>query len=329
MATKKPTTGERLDQARLDLQNVEAQINEIETQRATALLGDDDARAVELDLQLVKLRAQARVLGDKAELLTEQIEQDKRDAAARQHEQHVREFEETLARADAAGDELQATVAKLEETFRETIRLRELALSMWPHGRSSHGDAAARAPDGCAMAAGAVATLLANEIHRVGFEAPLGGRPGEKVKVALPGGIPPRLTPEVDRRTGRPLPLVPLAEKLRAASKFAIATLREDLFVPPVVPQPSVPIQVLGVEQPRPAPVPAPTQTPAPVPAPSAGDTLQEYVPPVFREKLATLLRLQMRAAANGDDATYEKCVTDMVELRREIDAARDGEKAA
>ena len=60
-----------------------------------------------------------------------------------------------------SGDELQATVAVLEENFREVIRLRELALSMWPHGRSSHGDALAKAPEGAAMAGGAVSILLA------------------------------------------------------------------------------------------------------------------------------------------------------------------------
>jgi hypothetical protein len=178
------------------------------------------------------------------------------------------------------------------------------------------------------MAAGAVAQFLANEIHRVGFESPLGGRPGEKVKVPLPGGVPPRLTPEVDRRTGKPVPLATLSEKLRAASKFAVSTLRDDLFVLPPTPQPPVPVQVLGVEQPAPAPIPAPTQSPAPVPAPSAGNTTQEFVPVQFRERLATLLRLQMRAAANGDDQLYEKSVSNMVALRREIDAARNGEAA-
>jgi hypothetical protein len=140
----------------------------------------------------------------------------------------------------------------------------------------------------------------------------------------------PRLTPQVDR-AGRPVPLVPLAEKLRTASKFAVSMLRDNAFTPPVVEQPPTPIQVLGVEQPAPVqPQPRGDQQPQPsAPALSAGDTTQEFVPVQFRERLATLLRLQMRAAASGDDATYEKCVTDMVALRREIDAARDGEKAA
>jgi hypothetical protein len=206
-----------------------------------------------------------------------------------------------------------------------------LALSMWPFGKSSHADAAARAPEGCAMSAGAIAALVANEIHRISFVAPLGGKPGEKTKVALPGGRPERLTPLVDPRTKQLVPLVPLSEKLRTASKFAVAMLRDNAFTPPVVPQPPVPVQVLGVEQPAPVqPQPRGDQQPQPpAPAPSAGNTTQEFVPVQFRERLATLLRLQMRAAASGDDATYEKCVTDMVALRREIDAARDGEKAA
>ena len=329
MATKKATTSERLDLARADLQTIRQQIDDIETQRATALLTDNDREATALGRRLDDARQTARTITDKCALLETEVEKEKAAAAARRHEQHVREFEDTLAQADRAGDRLQAAAELMEREFRETIRLRELAMSSWPFGRSSHGDAAARAPEGAALAAGAVAVFLANELHRVGSEAPLGGRPGEQVKVRLPGGVPERLTPAVDRRTGQPIPPTPLSERLRAASKFAVETLRGDKFVLPPVPQPPVPIQVLGVEQPRPAPVPAPTQTPAPVPAPSAGDTLQECVPPVFREKLATLLRLQMRAAANGDDATYEKCVTDMVALRREIDAARDGEKAA
>ena len=56
----------------------------------------------------------------------------------------------------------------------------------------------------------------------------------------LPGGAPERLTPLIDQKTKRPVPLVPLAEKLRKASTFAVETLRNDLFVPAVVPQPPV-----------------------------------------------------------------------------------------
>jgi hypothetical protein len=329
MASRQNTTT-ALENARKALAQLEQEAGGLVAARDKALLdGASTSEAIQINKQIDATRHSVETEQRRVHLLEQRVAQEEVEAAARRHEVHLREFEQTLTKADAAGDELEGAVALLEQKFRETISLRELALSMWPFGRSSHGDAAARAPEGCAMAAGAISILLQHELHRVGSEPLLGGRPGEQIKTPLPGGAPARLTPEVDRRTGKPVPLVPLSERLRAASRFAVSILRDNAFTPPVVEQPATPILVLGVEQPPPAPVPAPTQTPAKVPAPSAGDTLQEYVPPAYRERLATLLRLQMRAAANGDDATYEKCVTDMVELRREIDAARDGEKAA
>jgi hypothetical protein len=149
----------------------------------------------------------------------------------------------------------------------------------------------------------------------------------------LPGGAPERLTPLVDRKTGALVPLVPLAEKLRAASRFAVETMRNDLFVPSVVPQPEPKGPRLVFDESAEAPVPAsssattaptPAPVPAPTPAPSAGDVLQEYVPVQFRERLAALLRQQMQAAASGDDASYERCVAATATLRAEIDEARN-----
>ena len=330
MSTKKPTTSERLDHARADLQTIEQQIRDLEMQRATALLGDNDREATALGLRLDEARQVARTITDKCTLLEIEVEKEKAEAAARQHEQRVQEFADTLEQADAAGDELQDAVEKLEAAYRRTIDLRETAFRMWPHGKSSHGDALAKAPEGAAMAAGAVATLLAHELHRVSFEAPLGGRPGEKVKLPLPAPAPSRLTPLIDQKTKRPVPLKPLGEVLRNASRFAVETLRNDLFVPVVVPQPPVPIQVFGVEQPPPpAPPPAAVATPRSPAAVGDVDPLREYVPPAYRDKLAGLLRRQMQLAASGDDAAYERCLADLTTLRREIEAERSGEAAA
>jgi hypothetical protein len=193
MATKKATTSERLDHARADLQTIEQQINDIETQRATALLGDDDARAVELDLQLVKLRAQARVLGDKAELLTEQIEQEKRSAAAQQRAEIVDAFRQKLADGDAVARRMQSTCAKLEKEFREVIRLREEARAAWPFGGDPHINSVVNTVEGCAMSAGAVRTLLAYELFRISHKPFLGGKPGARGEVSLPGSACPDL----------------------------------------------------------------------------------------------------------------------------------------
>jgi hypothetical protein len=328
-------TSTTLEAARRALAQLEQEADGLVASRDKVLLdGGATSEAIQINKQIDATRRAVEAEQRRVHLLEQRAAQEEVEAAKRRHEEHVLQFEKTLEQADAAGDELQAAIAIVEQTFCKTIELRERALSMWPFGRSSHADAAARAVEGCALAGGAIAALVANEIHRISFVAPLGGKPGEKTKVALPGGIPPRLTPQVDR-AGRPVPLVPLAEKLRTASKFAVSMLRDNAFTPPVVEQPPAP-QGFAFNETAPVPQQEPSRQQArppasapAVPAPSAGDTTQEFVPVQFRERLATLLRLQMRAAASGDDRTYEKCVTDMVALRREIDAARSGEEAA
>jgi hypothetical protein len=330
MASRQNTTTALDENARKALAVLEEEGGALSATREQMLLdGASAAEVSKLDKQIEVNRHAAATEKDRIALFEKKLAEEEREAVARRHEEHCREFERMLAAADGCADELQAAIAIVEQTFCKTIELRELALSMWPFGKSSHADAAARAPEGCAMSAGAIAALVANEIHRISFVAPLGGRAGEKVKVSLPGGRPERLTPLVDPRTKQLVPLVPLSEKLRTASKFAVSMLRDNAFVPPVAPQPPVPIQVLGVEQPAPAPVPAPAQAAASVPAPSAGNTLQEFVPVAYREKLSALLRQQMQAAASGDDAAYERCVAATAALRLEIDAARNGEAAA
>jgi hypothetical protein len=333
----KPNTASRLDTARAEHADTLRQIEEATAARNSALLADDDKLAARVATQLDNLRQLARGHADKIVLLESALAREQAAAAAQRHEVHLREFEKTLAQADAAGDELQNAVAQLERSFRETIRLRELALSMWPHGKSAHGDAASRSPDGAALAAGAVATLLQHELHRVGTQAPLGGFPGERVKVPLPGGVPARLTPLVDQKTKQPVALKPLGEILRQASKFAVETLRGNKFIPPVVeqPEPAGPRLVFDESAPAvAAPTPAATKQPSapaqPSPAPASDiDPLREYVPPAFRAKLAALLAQQMRLAQSGDDEAYEQCTKDLIALRDQIEAARRGATAA
>jgi hypothetical protein len=328
----KPNTTATLENARKALAVLVQEGVGLSDARDKSLLeGVSAAEISKLDKQIEVNRHAAATEKDRIALFEKKLAEEECEAERRRHEQHVEEFAKTLEQADCAADELQASAMVLEETFRRVIELRERALSMFPFGRSSHADAAARAIEGCALSGPAVAALLGAELHRIGSEPRLGGNPNEQIKVPLPGGTPLRLTPEVDRRTGRPLPVAPISEKLRAASRFAVSILRDGLFTPPVVEQPPVPVQVLGVEQPAPVqPQPRRDQQPqTPAPAPSAGNTTQEFVPVAYREKLATLLRLQMRLAAGNDDAAYEQCLKNLTALRLEIDAARDGEKSA
>jgi hypothetical protein len=340
---------DRLAAAHLELAEAQRQVARAEASRNAALLADDDSVAAELATTIDGLRAVIRGWADKIALLESEHAREQTAAVARRHETHLREFEQTLAQADTAGDALQAAVETVEQKFREVIKLRELALSMWPFGKSSHGDAVARTPEGCALAAGAVATLLQHELHRIGSEAPLGGFPGERIKVPLPGGVPPRLTPLVDQKTKQPIPLKPLNEVLRHASRFAVETLRGNKFIPPVVPQPELKGPRLVFDESAPAvaapavaaratqakqtdpPASAAKQIPVPAQPPAAAtdiSPLAEYVPPAFRERLAALHSRQMKLAAGDDDAAYEQCLADLVALRAEIEAAKNGEAA-
>jgi hypothetical protein len=203
MASKptKQTTATALENARKALAQLEEEASGLEAARDKALLdGAPTAEAIQTNKQIDATRHAVQAEQRRVQLLEGQQEREKAEAAARRYENHVREFEKTLAQADVAGDELENAVAMLERSFRETIRLRELALSMWPSGVSSHSDGVAREPEGCALAGGAVAILLQRELHRVGTQARLLGGSNEVVKIPLPGGVPARLTPEVDRK---------------------------------------------------------------------------------------------------------------------------------
>jgi hypothetical protein len=351
-------TKDRLDRARASLAETNNRIGNVQARRKVALLNDVKPFEIgKIDAELKGLRHAAEVETDRIELLLSEQAREQAEAAAQRHEVHLRGFERLLEQADIVGDELEAAVAMLEQKFRETIRLRELALSMWPFGKSSHGDAVARTPEGCALAAGAVVTLLQHELHRVGSEARLGGSPGERVKVPLPGGAPARLTPLVDRKTGQLVPLEPLGAVLRRASQFAVSTMRGNLFVPPVVEQPAPkgPRLVFGGDPAPIAAAPAPTAPAAPkVGAPTAapaqppatgpdmsaearsakGDTdpLREYVPPEFRARLAALHARQAQLANDVSpegEANYEKVVAEIATLQNEIERARNGATAA
>ena len=192
------------------------QINGIDTARAAALLGDDDASAVELDLQLVKLRAQSRVLTDKAALLTGQIEDERRAAAAQLREERIDAFRSKLADADKMASRLQGTIGAMLKLYREVIRLRAEARAALPQGGNPHVNASADAIEGAALSDVAVRALVAYEFYRVSHSPFLGGRPGEHRGANLPGSTNP------DIRRDQPDQVMPLAEKLRRASAFAV-----------------------------------------------------------------------------------------------------------
>ena len=141
-------------------------------------------------------------------------------------------FEKKLAQADAEAVELQELIAQAEKKFRKIITLRSDARAAWPIA-DSHANAAAGTAEGAALSGGAVAKLLQFEFYRVGARPFLGGRPGEIKEQDWPGAVCPK-----NEWRGIPDKIMPFADALRAASKFAVDMMRGKLdplaALPPV-----------------------------------------------------------------------------------------------
>jgi hypothetical protein len=227
---RRPAAISRLDQARAAHADAERRIGKLEDARITALLSDDDAKAARLDVELENQRRLARGFRDKIKLLEVEAEHEAAERRMREHEGLVQRFEKKLNDADAIAVELQADVALVEKKFRKIIALREEARAAFAV-RTPHAAAAAGAPDGCALAGGAVKTLLMYELYRVGHRAFLGGHSGAKREVDLPGGLCPKTEWALE-----PEKIEPFAEALKRGSQFAVELLRADLALPPVSP---------------------------------------------------------------------------------------------
>ena len=134
----KPNTTTTLANARKALAQIEQEADGLVAARDKVLLdGGATSEAIEINKQIDATRRAVEAEQRRVHLLEQKLAEEEREAVARRHEEHVQEFESTLAEADRAGDDLEEAVARLEATFRKTILLRETAFSMWPHGRSA------------------------------------------------------------------------------------------------------------------------------------------------------------------------------------------------
>jgi hypothetical protein len=213
----------RLEAARAAHADANRQIGVLEAQRNAALLADDDPTAAKLYAELETLRLSARGYADKVALLEAEAVREEADAVIKRRADLVVRFEKKLAQADAEAVELQELIAQAEKKFRKIITLRSDARAAWPIA-DSHANAAAGTAEGAALSGGAVAKLLQFEFYRVGARPFLGGRPGEIAEQNFPGAVCPR-----NEWRGMPDKIMPFADALRAASKFAVDMMRGKL----------------------------------------------------------------------------------------------------
>jgi hypothetical protein len=194
--------------------------------RSKAILDEDDTTARKLDAQLEELQRDARIAGERVRLLEAEALREEADAVVKRRAELTVRFEKKLAEADREADELQNLVAAAEKKFRRIIELRSDARAAWPIG-DSHANAAAGTAEGAALSGAAVARLLQFEFYRVGARPFLGGRPGEIAEQNFPGAVCPRN--EWRGKRGMPDKIMPFADALRAASKFAVDMMRGKL----------------------------------------------------------------------------------------------------
>ena len=212
MATK-PATTERLDLVRADLQNVEAQINDTETARAAALLGDDDARAVELAARLDKLQQQARTFRDKIGVLEAEVAREAEAEKERARAKAIAKVEGMLAQRDEAVKELAASVRVLDDCFKKAAALSKECGTAWPwlpHDREAG-----------MLLPGSVLLALRHEIFRFSKPRLLGGMDPPDRGLDLPGGQSPRL-----ELINNPNAVKPMVEVFAAATKCATEILK-------------------------------------------------------------------------------------------------------
>ena len=285
MAPFKKKAETRLAEARAALADTSRQIGELEAQRNAALLADDDPTAAKLYAELETLRGLARGHTDKVALLEAEAAREEVEAIAKRRGDVVARFEKKLQVADAKADELQATMAKAEQLFREIITLRTDARAAWPLG-DSHANAVAGTAEGAALSGAAVKRLLSWHLYRIGARPFLGGRPGEIVEETFPGAVCPR-----NEVRGRPLDITPFADALRAASKFAVDMMKGKLDPLAALPPPTSTIDE--------------TASPGPVRSDQ-------------QERLAALLKEQARLAEDmtpAGEAAYQEVVKQIAAL--------------
>ena len=279
---KKPTvTLAQVQEASID---THAKLAAFRNKRQAALLLDDSHKVDVFDAEIAALEKAATRQAEQIQLLERQAAQREVEAIARKRAGLIDQFAGILEEADVKADELQATMEKADQLFRDIVKLRQQARTMWPLG-DAHANASVATAEGVALSSGAVTQLLQYEICRVGSRPALHGRPGAIKEPDFPGGLNPR---PLDW-AGTPERITPLGAALRTASKFGVDMMKGPLD----------PIKAL-----------APGQSVAPAPGDPRSDA---------ERKLVALLNLQNELSADlSREAEYLEVVNQIAALSSE-----------
>jgi hypothetical protein len=281
-----------LGEVRQELANTDKKIADLARRREAELLGAAADKVIDrIDAELASLQKSAGRLNDRMRLLATAAEEEETEAIVRRRQAMIERVAKKLAEADALADELQANILKNVALLRRIVALREETQPVFSLG-DAHVNASINNHEGAALTAGSVRALLSFEFYRTSVDPFLGGAPGERRLVSLPGSVCPGMELQL-----QPDKIMPFADALRQASVFAVDLLRGK--------QSSI------VVEPQPAPQPpTPTQSSTTPPATSPTNDAQS------ESRLAVLLKRQAELAADpAQEVEYMKVVNQIAEL--------------
>jgi hypothetical protein len=205
----------RLEREQGALEEANARLAELNARRNAALLGDDNAAAIELGIEIANLNLATRAHADKIQLLREAAAREEQARREKEREGLVERIEKKLAERDSAGKELASAIAKADQAYRKLLDIGLEVMGAWNWPASDL--------PACLLSHGAITAALTHEMYRIGGRPMLGGGQVEKLHAGIhfPGARVPRY-----ELTHLPEKIVPLTGVLQQATAHASNILR-------------------------------------------------------------------------------------------------------
>jgi hypothetical protein len=283
---RKPDPAAALQVAQITLQEIQARIAEVTSQRDAALLAGEPATAIrKFYNELVEQRHIEQTEADRIRLLEAEVERQRIERQAREKASLIGRVEAKFkARSDAAA-ELEQAIKTADRAFRKIVDLSVECDAAWPFKAEERTAAMVSPP--------AIATAASHELYRTGARPRLyGGQDkGPHAGLHFPGGKCPALA-----LINLPGDIPSISSVLRDAGNYASQVMRTGKGV---IPATAV------------APV---AEENAPPPRTEA------------QERLNELLQQQMKLSMNpADEKAYMLVVAEISKVSAEIDAAKSG----
>jgi hypothetical protein len=287
-----------LGRAQSDLAATDSELSALLSARAEALAADDDARTMDLDVEIAAKERLRTVQLDKVNLRQAEASQAEARERAARHEAEIVAVEALIAERTQLAGRLAKLVSLSDRAFVSLLAANRKIAAAWAWQPGSHDG-------GVLLGDGRVLLALRHELFRIGHRpAGTGGQLGHPDGPPFPGGSPELLQwTEMPEKSA-----LPMTEKFEQASRAASQIMRVGRVIDAVPEQPAAPA-TSTVSSPAPISDAAPA---SPGVAPQAEAPVTEPLPSTSpfkatrNPKLAALLRKQLELSMqDGVDEAY------------------------